>query len=102
MKSAGYECNYSITKKAEDVSIPDCTFFSTTKGQLSTHIHQHHLGLAIGCFICPTKHWWSASAWMEHMKKAHSELSQDAFFVKEGADAAESIIVKQEVTSVDV
>ena len=36
------------------------------------------------------------------MKKAHSELGQDAFFVKEVADAAESIIVKQEVTSVDV
>ena len=34
MKSAGYECNYSITKNAEGVSTPDCTFFSTTKGQL--------------------------------------------------------------------
>ena len=102
MKSAGYECNYSITKNAEGVSTPDCTFFSTTKGQLSTHIRQHHLGLAIGCFICPTKCWWSASAWMEHMKKPHSELGQDAFFVKEGADVAKSIIVKQEVTSVDV
>ena len=36
------------------------------------------------------------------MKKAHSDLGQDTFFVKEGADVAESIIVKQEVTSVDV
>ena len=102
MKSAGYECNYSVTKNVEGVSTPDCTFFSTTKGQLSTHIQQHHLRLTIGCLICPTKCWWSASAWMEHMKKAHSELSQDAFFVKEVTDAAESIIVKQEVTSVDV
>ena len=34
--------------------------------------------------------------------KAHSELGQDAFFVKEGADVAESIIVKQEVASVDI
>ena len=102
MKSAGYKCNYSVTKNAEGVSTPDCTFFSTTKGQLLTHIRQHHLGLTIGCFICPTKHWWSASAWMEHMKKAHSQLGQDAFFVKEGADAAKSIIVKQEVASVDI
>ena len=90
MKSAGYECNYSASKKAEGVSTPDCTFFSTTKGQLSTYIQQHHPGLAIGCFVCPTKCWWSASAWMEHMKKAHSELVQDAFFIKEGADIAEA------------
>ena len=102
MKSAGYKCNYSVTKNAEGVLTPDCTFFSTTKGQLSTHIRQHHLGLTNGCFICPTKHWWSASAWMEHMKKAHLELGQDAFFVKEGANVAESIIVKHEVASVDV
>ena len=102
MKSVGYECNYSISKKAEDLSTPDCTFFSTTKGQLSTHIQQQHLGLTIGCFICPTKHWWSTSAWMKHMKKAHSEHGQDAFFVKEGADIAEAIVVKQEVSNVDV
>ena len=84
MKSAGNECNYSVTKKAEGVSTPDCTFFSTTKGQLSTHICQHHLGLTIGCFICPTKHWWSASAWMEHMKKAHSELIKMPSLLRKG------------------
>ena len=38
MKSAGYECNYSVVKKAEGISTPECSFFSTTKGQLSTHI----------------------------------------------------------------
>ena len=38
MKSTGYECNYSVVKKAEGISTPECSFFSTTKGQLSTHI----------------------------------------------------------------
>ena len=36
------------------------------------------------------------------MKKAHSELGQDTYFVKEGADIAEAIIIKQEVANVDV
>ena len=102
MKSAGYKCNYFVSKKAEGVSTPDCTSFSTMTGQLSIHIRQHHLGLAMKYFICPGKCWWSASAWMEHMKKAHSELGQDAYFVKEGADVVEAIVVKQEVASVDV
>ena len=102
MKSAGYECNYSVTKKAEGIAVTDCTFFSTTKGQLSTHIRQHHLGLAVGCFICPSKCWWSASAWMEHMRKTHAELGQDAYFVKEGASATGPLVVKEEVTEVDV
>ena len=30
MKSAGYECNYSVPKKAEGVLTPDCTFFFMT------------------------------------------------------------------------
>ena len=102
MKSTGYECNYSVVKKAEGISTPECSFFSTTKGQLSTHIRQYHLGLAIGCFVCPTKHWWSASAWMEHMKKAHPELGQDAFFIKEGTGVQESLVIKQEVADIDV
>ena len=102
MKSAGYECNYSVMKKAEGIAVTDCTFFSTTKGQLSTHIRQHHLGLAIGCFICPSKRWWSASAWMEHMRKTHAELSQDAYFVKEVASATGPLVVKEEVTEVDL
>ena len=36
------------------------------------------------------------------MRKAYSELGQDAYFVKEGADVVEAIVVKQEVASVDV
>ena len=101
MKSAGYECMYSSIKKAEGVEVPDCDFFSTTKGQLSMHIHQYHLGIAIACFICPSKRWWLGSSWMDHMKKYHAELDQDCFFIREGDDIEEfksSLTIKQVVT----
>ena len=100
MKSAGYECMYLAIKKAEGIEVPDCDFFSTTKGQLRAHIRQHHLGITIACFICPAKRWWSGSSWMEHMKKYHSELGQDCFFIRKGADINElrsSLTIKQEV-----
>ena len=105
MKSAGYECMYSAVKKSEGINVPDCSFFSTMKGQLSTHICQFHLGVAIACFICPSKRWWSGSSWMDHMKKFHAELNPESFFVREGVDIKEfksSLAIKQEVTGDDI
>ena len=99
-KVAGYECQYTAIKREEGLDISNWTLFSMTKSQLSTHIQQHHLGVAIGCYICPTKHWWSGSSWMEHMKICHPDLQSDCFFIKEGTDLQElqkSIEVKQEV-----
>ena len=101
---AGYECQFTAIKR-EGLDISDCTLFSTTKSQLSTHIRQHHLGVAISCYICPTKRWWSGSSWMEHMKKCHPDLQLDCFFVKEGADLQElqkSFEVKEEVAGDDI
>ena len=102
---AGYECQYAAIKREEGVDISDCTLFLTTKSQLSTHIRQHHLDVAIGCYICPTRRWWSGSSWMEHMKKCHPDLQSDCFFVKEGAnlqELRESLEVKREVTEGDL
>ena len=76
---AGYGCLFSQVSQEEGRKVPDCDFISTTKGQLSTHICQVHLGLSIGCYICDRK-WWSSSSWMEHMKRFHSKLGEDAFF----------------------
>ena len=87
------------------MDISDCILFSMTKSQLSTHIQQHHLGVAIGCYICPTRCWWSGLNWMEHMKKCHPDLESDCFFIKEGADLQElreSLEVKKEVTEGDL
>ena len=104
-KVVGYECQYAAIKREEGLDISDCTLFSMTKSQLSTHIWWHHLGVAIGCYIYPTKHWWSGSSWMEHMKKCHPDLQSDCFFIKEGTDLQElqkSIEVKQEVAKDDI
>ena len=59
--AAGYGCLYSQVAKSEGQIVPNCDVISTTKAQLSTHIRQHHLGIAIGCYICSgNKRWWSA------------------------------------------
>ena len=86
--------------KADGKVVPDCEVISTTKGQLSTHVRQFHLGVAIGCYVCGKK-WWSAVTWMDHMKKSHKDLGLDAYFMKEGMDAT-PFEVKHEVTSKDI
>ena len=97
---AGYGCLFSQVTHEEGQKVPNRDFISTTKGQLSTHIRQVHLGLCIGCYICE-KRWWSSSSWMEHMKKSHANLGEDAFFVKNGSNVTD-LIVKKEVTKDDI
>ena len=97
---AGYGCLFSQVSQEEGKKVTDCDFISTTKGQLSTHIRQAHLGICIGCYICDKK-WWSSPSWMEHMKKFHSKLGEDAFFVKDGSNISR-LVVKEEVTEGDI
>ena len=77
---AGYYCQFSSVSKEEGKLVPDCNFFSTTKAQLSTHIRQHHLSLAVTCFIC-NKRWWSSSSWFTHMEKVHTTLKEDDYSI---------------------
>ena len=84
-KDVDYECRYSEVMKEERKIVEHCEQFSSTKGQLSTHVHQMHLGIAVACFIC-NKRWWSAFTWYEHMKKAHGDLKTDDHYLKEGAE----------------
>ena len=83
--AARYDCLYSEVCKSEGKIVPHCDFILTTKGQLSTHIRQQHLSLAVRCYICQKK-WWSAATWMDHMKKVHNKVGADVFFVKEEVD----------------
>ena len=53
MKSAGYECNYSVTKKAEGVLIPDHFLFNNKRPVINTY---------------PSTSSW-ALYWMLHMSK---------------------------------
>ena len=81
-----------------------CEWFSTTKAQLSTHLRQTHLRIAVTCFIC-RKWWWAASTWFKHMKTAHSVPTFDNFFLREGAEAelkTQKLLIKQEVTPEDI
>ena len=87
-KSAGYGCEFTNEMKKEGSIFKNCNFISTVRCKLSTHIQQHHLGVAIACFICD-KRWWSAHTWIQHMHSTHSALSEEDFFVKEGVDIAE-------------
>ena len=51
-KAAGYSCKYSEVYKEEGKIVSPCKWFSTTKAQLSTHLRQVHLRIAVTCFIC--------------------------------------------------
>ena len=81
-----------------------CEWFSTTKAQLSTHLRQVHLGIAVTCSICH-KWWWAASTWFTHMKTVHSALAFDNFFLHERAEAElekQMLLIKQEVAPEDI
>ena len=99
-KDAGYACMYSEEMKKEGKIILACEFISTTKGQLSTHIRQMHLGSAVTCYICQKKS-WSTVTWFEHMKKIHTDLQKRDYYVQEGADI-ESLKVKAEVDPTEI
>ena len=101
-KDAGYGCLYSKALKADGKVIPDCSFFLTSKAQLNTHVRQFHLGIAGCCYVC-SKHWWSASSWHDHMRRSHSELKEEDFYVREGlsGDEMKSLIIKKEVEEVE-
>ena len=104
-KLAGYGCLYSEIQKAERIIVPDCDFISSVKGQLSTHIRQFHLGIAVTCFIC-SKRWWAATTWHEHMQKQHSALKEEDYFLKEGAqhelEDLRKVVIKEEVNPDEV
>ena len=99
-KEAGYACMYSAKMKKEGKVIPTCEFISTTKGQLSTHIRQMHLGSAIICYVCQKKS-WSAVTWFEHMRKVHANLQKRNYYVQEGTNI-EPLDVKAEVDPTEI
>ena len=65
--------------------VPDCKVFSSTKGQLSMHIRQKHLSVAMVCYVC-NKRAWSSNTWFNHMKTQHPALDKNDYYVKEGVD----------------
>ena len=51
----------------------DCEYVAQTRGVLCTHVRRVHLGVALGCRLCPEKAWWQARYWSEHMEKVHPD-----------------------------
>ena len=102
-KEAGYFCKYIDAMRAQGKIVLDCDFFSSTKGQLSTHIRQKHLGVAVACYVCNKKA-WSGKTWLTHMQNVHKELSEDEYYVKEGVTEGEveGLAVKTEVGPEDI
>ena len=102
-KEAGYFCMYADAMRAQGKMVLNCDFFSSTKGQLSTHVRQKHLGVAVACYICNKKA-WSGKTWLTHMQNAHKELSEDEYYVKEGfaKGEVEGLAVKTEVGPEDI
>ena len=101
---AGYGCLFSTVSKKEGKIVEDCNVISMTKAQLSTHLRQYHLGLAIFCFVCNRK-WWAVATWLKHMQKDHSSLKYDDYFLREGAKEelqGRTIVVKEEVSNIAV
>ena len=52
----------------------NCDYVAQTRGVLCSHVRRVHLGIAIGCRLCPEKCWWQARTWAEHMDKSHADL----------------------------
>ena len=104
-KSAGYNCLFSEVRKEEGEEVPPCDFFSSVKSQLSTHIRQHHLEIAVTCFICSGR-WWSGTSWYDHMENKHSTLKEEDYFLKEGTEEEleelKQMIIKKEVAPENV
>ena len=103
-RSAGYGCEYSAVMKQEGHIVKDCEFISTVCGQLSTHIHQMHLRVAVSCYVCQHK-WWSAHTWIQHMRTTHTGLKEDDFYVQDDADIAnlrQALLIKKEINPEDI
>ena len=91
-QTAVYICEYVKAEQAKGNDVPDCEVMCQQKAQVSSHIQQFHLGNCIACYLCNHK-WWSATEWHKHMKKVHSTLSEDAWFVAQG-DPSQQIVIK--------
>ena len=54
----------------------DCDYGAQVKGIVYSHVHQVHLGVALGCRFCPQKSWWKARCWSIHMQNTHPQESK--------------------------
>ena len=89
--SAVYICEYAKAEQAKGNPAPDCDVTCQQKAQVSSHIHQFHLGN----YFCG-HWWWSATEWHGHMIKKHSDISENTWYVALG-NPTQQLVIKTEI-----
>ena len=51
-----------------------CDYRAQVQANTLSHIHRVHLGHAVGCRYCPTRAWWQARTWSDHMSHTHPDI----------------------------
>ena len=51
-----------------------CDFSAQVRANTLSHIRRVHLGHAVGCRYCPTRAWWQARTWSDHMTHTHPDV----------------------------
>ena len=97
--SAVYICEYARAEQAKGNPVPDCDVSCQQKAQVSSHVHQFHLGNCICCYLCNHR-WWSATEWHGHMIKDHPDIPENVWYVAPG-DPAQQLIIKTKVVSTE-
>ena len=78
--NAIYMCNYSKVEMERGNKVAFCDTVCQNKMQVSSHLHQFHLGICVSCYICNHR-WWSAFKWKKHIAAHHPNLSKNEYFV---------------------
>ena len=59
----------------------DCDHKSTSRPACATHIRRKHLGIALGCKLCPAKQFYKHGSWSDHMKKLHPRVPVSEWYM---------------------
>ena len=51
-----------------------CDYRAQVRANTLSHIRRVHLGHAVGCRFCPTRAWWQARTWSDHMTHTHPNV----------------------------
>ena len=51
-----------------------CNYGAQVRANTLSHIRRVHLGHAVGCKYCPTRAWWQARTWSDHMSHTHPNV----------------------------
>ena len=51
-----------------------CDYGTQVRANTLSHIRRVHLGHAVGCRYCPTRAWWQAHTWSDHMTHTHPDV----------------------------